>query len=830
MDASFFNLHSVTLLVNTAIGLVLFLTNPRRVQNQCFLLFTLSLTAWGLLVMGIMRSHDPDTAEWLIRLASATSILCPVSFHWLFLSVKQPESRLTGVVRASRITLVFCAVVISITFTKFFLQDVSIPTQPGVLPEAHYGPGFLIFALYFPVAFSIIIYNFYRVYRVAEGVQRLELQFILIGAITMIPLAIVVNLLVPLLIGSTQSQQFGPLSVVAMNIIIAYGIATRRILGVAAFVRRLIAYSLLCGCLGLFYLCIWFVLDRALSGLQTPSVMLPHLVAALIVAFSMAPASGYMQRFANRLFLSLAPPDTRHAMQRASELLQTVTTLDGLLQRFAQLITESLGTERILFLNAEAGGFRQIFPQNTTFGLLVGRDTPLVQEVAQGAEPLVLDLLQRPRQNDQLDAAAQQMRELSVAVAVGIRGKGGLNAILLLGPRLSGRIYSAVEQDALQLLSNQLAVALENARLYTQVQDGKIYNDLLLDHLVNGVIAINAEGHVNVFNREAQRVTGLTSSSALGQSFRKLPVPLAQALHDIWDGNRRVLDREIQLSHDHADLTLRAGGAVVTGHTGGRLGALLVFSDITDIKRLELQIRRSDRLASVGTLSAGMAHEIKNPLVALKTFAQLLPDRYDDADFRDSFSKLAQQEIERIDGIVNQLLEFSRPAKPQLVEASLHVVLKRPLKLVSEEALKKQVTIATDFEAINDTILADAHQLQQVFLNFLLNALDALNRRGSITLTTSNIEGRFNPADSTESSPRPYLRLDIADTGCGISAEQLPRIFDPFFTTKSGGTGLGLSVSYGIIREHGGMVEVESRVGEGTQFHIFFPLRGKNAI
>ena len=830
MEASFFNLHSVTLLINTAVGVVLFLTNPRRVQNQCFLLFTLSLTIWGLLVMGIMRSHEPALAELLIRWASAMSTLLPVFFHWLFLSVKQPEKRLAGVIRASRITLIFCVVIIVMTSTRFFLRDVQIPEQAGLLPEANYGPGFPLFALYFPVAFGIVIFNFFRVYRVAEGVQRLELQFILIGAITMIPLGLAANLLPPLLTGSSQSQQFGPLSVVAMNIIIAYGIATRRIMGVAAFVRRMIAYSLLCGCLTLLYLSIWWVVDRLSAALQFQPGMVAHLLAALIVAFSMAPASGYMQRFANRLFLSLAPPDTSLALARASALLQTVTTLDGLLRRFAQLITESMGTERIVFLNAEAGGFHQIFPQNDTASILLNADAPLVLEVAQNSEPLVLDLLLRPRQNERLDAAAQQMRELGVAVTVGIRGKTGLDAILLLGPRLSGRVYSAVEQDALQLLGNQLAVALENARLYTQVQDGKIYNDLLLDRLVNGVVAINAEGLVNVFNREAQRVTGLPQEAVLGKPFMSLPAPLATALRDIWAQGQRVLDRELQLNREHAEVTLRVGGAVVTGHAGARLGALLVFSDITDIKRLELQIRRSDRLASVGTLSAGMAHEIKNPLVALKTFAQLLPERYDDADFRETFSRLAQQEIERIDGIVNQLLEFSRPAKPLLAEASLHEVLQRPLKLVSEAALKKQVVIEKNFNAADDAILADVHQMQQVFLNFLLNALDAIAGKGRIILSTSQVEGRFNPTGTGDAIPRPYLRLDIADTGCGIPPDQLSRIFDPFFTTKTSGTGLGLSVSYGIIREHGGMVEVESQPGHGTLFHIFFPLRVKNVI
>jgi PAS domain S-box-containing protein len=538
-----------------------------------------------------------------------------------------------------------------------------------------------------------------------------------------------------------------------------------------------------------------------------------------------------MQRFASRLLLSLAPPDTNLAMQRASTLLQTVTTLDGLLRRFAQLITESMGTERIVFLVTEPRGFRQIYPQTDSGGgILLARDAPLVEEVIQGSGPLVLDLLQRPRQNDRLDAAAQQMRDLAVAVAVGIRGKSGLDAILLLGPRLSGRVYSAVEQDALQLLGSQLAVALENAQLYTQVQDGKIYNDLLLDRLVNGVIAVNAEGLVNVFNREAQRVTGLAQETVLGKPFLSLPAPLATTLRDIWDQDKRVLDREFQFNRDHAEITVRAGGAIVTGHTGARLGALLVFSDITDIKRLEQQIRRSDRLASIGTLSAGMAHEIKNPLVALKTFAQLLPERYADEDFRETFSKLALQEIERIDGIVNQLLEFSRLAKPQLAEISLHGVLQQSLKLVSEAALKKQVVIETHFDAPSDAIWADVHQLYQVFLNFLLNALDAIAGKGRITLTTSNVEGCFGPTGTVEAVPRPYLRLDLTDTGCGIPPDQLPRIFDPFFTTKTSGTGLGLSVSYGIIREHGGLVEVESQPKQGTQFHIFFPLRVENVI
>ena len=176
-----------------------------------------------------------------------------------------------------------------------------------------------------------------------------------------------------------------------------------------------------------------------------------------------------------------------------------------------------------------------------------------------------------------------------------------------------------------------------------------------------------------------------------------------------------------------------------------------------------------------------------------------------------------------IDGIVNQLLEFSRPAKPLLAEASLHAIIRGPLKLISEAAYKKQVAIETHFDAADDTLLADLHQLPQALLNFLLNALEAIAGNGRITLTTSVVEGRYDPAGAADALPRPYLKLDITDTGCGMPPDTLLRIFDPFFTTKSSGTGLGLAVAHGIIAEHGGSVEVDSRVGQGTSFHLFFP-------
>ena len=239
------------------------------------------------------------------------------------------------------------------------------------------------------------------------------------------------------------------------------------------------------------------------------------------------------------------------------------------------------------------------------------------------------------------------------------------------------------------------------------------------------------------------------------------------------------------------------------------------------LKKLEEQLRRSDRLASIGTLAAGMAHEIKNPLVSLKTFTQLLPDRYEDEDFRTTFSSLVGNEVGRIDKIVNQLLHFARPAKPSFREISIHETLDKTLSLIENEFKKKDIELIYKPLAENDSVYADDEQLHQVFLNFMLNAIDAMERGGTLTVSTRSIFNQFSPAGTDPETPE--LLVGIQDTGSGISDEDLKHIFDPFFTTKSSGTGLGLAISHGIIEEHKGHVGVKSSLGKGTQFNLFFP-------
>ncbi len=235
-----------------------------------------------------------------------------------------------------------------------------------------------------------------------------------------------------------------------------------------------------------------------------------------------------------------------------------------------------------------------------------------------------------------------------------------------------------------------------------------------------------------------------------------------------------------------------------------------------DLKKSKSYIRRADRLASLGTLTAGIAHEIRNPLVAIKTFTQLLPERIDDDEFRNHFLSIASGEVDRISALVTELLEFARPSEPRFELEDINGILDGMILLVSTETKSKRIDILKNYASDLSPITIDREQMKQVFLNMLLNAIEATPENGKIYVKTrsyAKLEGE------------PYIQIEFTDTGCGIRPEYLEDIFTPFFTTKEKGSGLGLSISNQIIQDHKGYIDVESQVNKGTSFFINLPLQ-----
>jgi len=234
-----------------------------------------------------------------------------------------------------------------------------------------------------------------------------------------------------------------------------------------------------------------------------------------------------------------------------------------------------------------------------------------------------------------------------------------------------------------------------------------------------------------------------------------------------------------------------------------------------DLKRSKSYIRRADRLASLGTLTAGLAHEIRNPMVAIKTLTQLLPERLDDEEFRSQFLKIASGEVDRISSLVNELLDFARPSDPKWASEDINAILDGMILLVSTATKKKLITIIKNYASNLPSVQIDREQIKQVILNILLNAIDATSEHGNITVKTRSF---IKPGGE------PYVQIEFTDTGCGIPGEHLEDIFNPFFTTKATGSGLGLSISNQIVQDHKGYIDVESQLEKGSSFFINLPV------
>jgi signal transduction histidine kinase len=266
------------------------------------------------------------------------------------------------------------------------------------------------------------------------------------------------------------------------------------------------------------------------------------------------------------------------------------------------------------------------------------------------------------------------------------------------------------------------------------------------------------------------------------------------------------------------------------------------FNQMTkDLRESQERLVLSEKLASLGTMAAGMAHEIKNPLVSLRTFTQLLTQKWEDKDFREKFSSIIPLEIERINRIAESLLKFGKPMKPELTKVDVNALLEEVLMLFESETKKYNIRLTKKLAELPE-ITGDAGQLQQAFVNIVKNALESMHDKGGELIVKTDVgdvvklgkmqrEGRKRGEEmvwgeeEVMEKPIPVIFIEVSDTGEGIPEENLKSLFDPFFTTKMSGTGMGLPITLRIIEEHKGSVKVRSQMGKGTTFIITLPQR-----
>lgn len=814
------------ILTNTVLGIGVYLNNRERQANVQFLTITIVISLWLVCQCNALLTTEETWVIFWIKQAHVASGLIPIAFILLLNGIRHPLASLQAIYGKSRIWILLNLPFAILCQTPFFLDRLA-PESAAKIHVPDYGLGIIIYTIYFIGAIVCVVHKYSSARKKAHGIQQAELEFIMLGFGCGLTFGALAGLIIPTLTPYTDAVQFTPLSIIVMNGLVAYGIATHRIMGVENVLRTIVAYMLLGAYLIGIYLVVrtgsGWLFDRFMDNPQP----LAELLSALVVAFSVAPMHGQFQKVARSLFLNWRSADIQHSASSASSILQSISTVDELMERFGTLVSETFGTDSIrIYIQQTEERLGLVYSTASSQPEEIDTRDPLVEHCRHWREAAAADLIKRsppPRLESGLLPAMQSKK---AAAVVGLRSKSMLDGILLVGSRLSGRIYGQSELKALEVLASQLGVALENARLYTEVQNSKIYNEILLDNMVSGVIAADRNGRITVFNREAQRMTGLHGNSFLQEAITTLPEELAEPLSSTLQRQTRLRDIEVTLpSQQGESLPIRIGTGVFHDLEGEFLGGLLVFSDLSHIRKLEQQIRRTDRLTSLGTLSAGMAHEIKNPLVSIKTFTDLLPERYDDSDFRDTFSELVSHEVSRIDTIVNQLLKFSRPSEPQFTPIDLHDIVERCFRLVSQQLRTSRIQTELRLDAALSQIEGDPDQLEQVLVNFILNAIQAMPEGGTLTVRTELTEPSRQlsmPWNATSTGPRVMIRIE--DTGKGIAPEHLGRIFDPFFTTKDGGTGMGLAVTHNILETHHALVDVDSALHQGTTFILSFPV------
>jgi PAS domain S-box-containing protein len=332
-----------------------------------------------------------------------------------------------------------------------------------------------------------------------------------------------------------------------------------------------------------------------------------------------------------------------------------------------------------------------------------------------------------------------------------------------------------------------------------------------MESMTSGVLIFDRLGKVTYANHEISRMLGrpFPEGWSLDTDRDKLPPKLIELMLDVLKTNITVENEKIKVRHATPAKIVEVNAFPFRNEQGGMLGTVFFIKDITQISAMEEQLKRADRLSALGVLAAGIAHEIRNPLTGMKMIVQLLESEFSQDDSRREPLWIIQKEIDRLEAIIGNLLDFARPTKPKAVEVNVEKVVDDCFLLVKNQLKKQGINYEKRVQNLLPLVIGDPDQLKQVFINIITNAIQALGPDGYLRVILDHRDEA--------------LVIAFEDTGNGIPSDRLQDIFNPFMTTKEDGTGLGLSMAQRIVEEHGGKIEVQSSVGEGSTFYVYLP-------
>ena len=623
------------------------------------------------------------------------------------------------------------------------------------------------------------------------------------------------------------------LSVIPLSLIplaFASAIVRYRLMDIEIIVKRVMAYSVALMAIVTVYALLLQVLQRVFLDGSLPN----HWVLAVFATFAAVilapPVKDVVQHALDRAFYR-DRYDYRRALVGFARDLNSDLDLDRLAERLVSRVVETLLVDRMALMiedesvasfgSVRSSGFGRTAPPVLARSMGVGARLDAGHIVALD-DPMVVGRF--PTEDIEF------WRDAGLYYFVPCISKEGTIAVLALGRKDTGEPLSSEDMELLAAVAGQIATALESARLYRQLHlkadeldRVRAFNENILESLDDGLLVIDATECVVRWNSAIERLYGLEQADAVGCDMEELfDAPFVQAIRaarrDAPGGS--VLSRvplrtraamagqTLTVNVSVAPLRATQDASVATG------GTIIIVEDVTARVRLEEQLQISEKMASIGVLAAGVAHEVNTPLTGISSFTQILLENADPADPRTRLLEKIERQTFRAARIVNGLLTLSRPAgtsSSDRTPVDVNMVIADVLGLLEHQLEACRIKIRRSLTEDPVIVLGMEYKLQQVFLNLFLNAKDAMPKGGWVSISTEAESDR--------------VVVDVSDTGSGIPGEYIARIYDPFFTTKAigQGTGLGLSITYGIVREHDGTIDCSSASGQGTRFTLSFP-------
>lgn len=341
----------------------------------------------------------------------------------------------------------------------------------------------------------------------------------------------------------------------------------------------------------------------------------------------------------------------------------------------------------------------------------------------------------------------------------------------------------------------------------------KALSDNIVDNMPIGLIVLDTDSNIASFNYTAETLLHVSVEKIIGKSVEeKLPAQFAELINELRQNKRNII-KELELDlGEHGKIYLDINLSVLEDSTGTILGYIILFRDLSEVQELKKEVERSTRLASIGRLAAGVAHEIRNPLSSIKGFATYFGERYKDVPEDKDTAQIMVNEVERLNRVISQLLEFARPVNISKKTLDIKTVINHSAKIIERNASEKDIKVKVNISSGIPHIAVDSDRMNQVFLNLFLNSIEAMDSGGKLDISVD-----YNHAVE-------MIKIKVSDTGKGIAPNDIGNVFDPYFTTKQSGTGLGLAIVHRIIESHNGEIKVESNLGQGTIVTILLPL------